>query len=305
MIIFKGKIMISAVINTLNEEENIDRCLESLKGFVDEIIVVDMYSNDKTVDIAKKYGAKVYYHDKTGYVEPARNFAIEKAVFDWIFLIDADEKLPRTLAFKLKEISNNNDSADFYRIPRKNILFSKWMHYSRWWPDYNIRFFKKDSVVWSEIIHSVPQTKGVGFDLEAKEEYALVHYHYNSIEQYIERLNRYTTQSVKGMIDEGIVFEWKDLINKPVGEFLSRFFFGKGYKDGIHGLALSGLQAFSEFVVYLKLWQNEKFSEKTVRIGSLIDEIDKSQKEINYWKADAMVYEHGGILSRIKRRLKI
>ena len=95
---------ISVVINTYNEEKNISRCLESVKGFADEIIVVDMHSADKTVEIAKKYGAQVFEHEYTRYVEPARNFALSRATGDWILLIDADEELSGTLRKKLEEI---------------------------------------------------------------------------------------------------------------------------------------------------------------------------------------------------------
>jgi len=164
---------ISVVINTLNEEKNLSRALTSIKNFADEIVVVDMKSDDKTQDIARKSGAKVYEHQRMGYVEPARNYAIGKASKDWILVLDADEEVPPSLEKELKKIAENAD-ADYYRIPRKNIIFGKWVKHSRWWPDYNIRFFKKGSVSWNEIIHSVPSTTGKGLDLEPKEENALV-----------------------------------------------------------------------------------------------------------------------------------
>ena len=142
---------ISVVINTLNEEKNLPRALASVKKFADEIVVVDMKSDDKTVEIAKKAGAKVYEYKRVGYVEPARNFAIGKATGKWILIIDADERLPGSLVKKLKEIVKN-PSANYYRLPRKNLIFGKWVKHSRWWPDYNIRFFQKEFVSWSEII---------------------------------------------------------------------------------------------------------------------------------------------------------
>ena len=99
-----SKIKISAVVNTRNEEKNLDACLKSL-NFVDEIVVVDMESEDKTKQIAKKYTNKVFNYDNVGYVEPARNFAINKAKGDWILIVDADERVPRSLAVKLMEIA--------------------------------------------------------------------------------------------------------------------------------------------------------------------------------------------------------
>ena len=127
------------------------------------------------------------------------------------------------------------------------------MKYSRWWPDYNIRLFKKGSVSWNEVIHAVPMTQGIGGELEAKEELSIVHHHYDSVEQYVERMNRYTSRHAELRVKEGYKLVWKDLIVKPANEFFSRYFFGEGYKDGLHGIALSFLQAFSELVLYLKI----------------------------------------------------
>lgn len=297
--------MISVVINTLNEENNLPQALSSIKGIADEIVVVDMHSDDDTVVIAKRADAKVFEHKRVGFVEPARNFAIEKATGDWILVLDADEEIPRSLSGILKSISDNPNSADYYALPRKNIIFGKWIKHSRWWPDYNIRFFKKGYVVWNEIIHSVPVTHGKGADLPVVEENAILHKNYNSVEQFLERLNRYTTYEVPILITDGYRFSWVDLIKKPVSEFVSRYFQGKGYKDGIHGLALACLQAFSELVLYLKIWQEEKFEEKSLNLTTVAKEVKSAQKEINYWIADTQIEEGGNIVSRVKRRLKI
>ena len=118
-----AKINISAVVNTRNEEKNIADCLKTLQ-FADEIIVVDMESTDTTKDIAKGYTDKVFDHEMVGYVEPARNFAIAKAVGSWVLIVDADERIPQTLAKKLIEIMLE-DKADFVRIPRKNLIFGQ------------------------------------------------------------------------------------------------------------------------------------------------------------------------------------
>lgn len=296
---------ISAVINTRNEEKNLPRALASIKGLAQEIIVVDMESTDKTREIAKKAGAKVYLHKPTGYVEPARNFAISRATGDWILILDADEEVPKKLEQVLKQIAMDNGSADFYRLPRKNIIFGKWIKYSRWWPDHNIRFFKKGKVIWSEIIHSVPETHGKGLDLEAVEDNAIIHNHYESIEQFVERLNNYTTQHAKLLKKNGYKFSWKDIITKPAAEFISRYFAGEGYKDGLHGLALAKLQAFSELVLYLKVWQIEKFEEEDLEVGEVISEMKDKESQIHYWQADTLIKEGGGFIQRIKRKFKL
>jgi (heptosyl)LPS beta-1,4-glucosyltransferase len=295
---------ISVVINTLNEEKNLPRVLASVKNFADELIVVDMHSTDKTVEIAKNAGAKVFLHKRTGYVEPARNYAVSKATGEWILILDADEVLTKSLSFSLKKIAKD-PKAEYYRLPRKNIIFGKWIKHSRWWPDYNIRFFKKSYVNWNEMIHSVPLTKGRGLDLDASKDNAIVHYHYDSIEQYLTRMNRYSTKYATLRVKEGYVFKWSDLIKKPSDEFLSRYFFGQGFKDGIHGLALAGLQAFFEFVIYLKIWQEYKFFKKNLVLNNVVKVMRDSEKDMHYWQADSMLTKDGGVINRLKRKFKI
>ena len=296
---------ISVVINTLNEEENIPHALNSIKDLADEVIVVDMMSDDNTQEIAKEMGAKVYEHERMGYVEPARNFAISKASGEWILMLDADERISPELESAIKQIVIDERSKDYYRLPRKNLVFSKWLRHSRWWPDYNIRLFRKGYVEWSEIIHSVPLTRGEGADLEEKEENAIVHHHYSSIDQYIERLNRYTSHQAKGLVQKKYKFAWQDVIRKPVNEFLSRYFAGEGYKDGLHGLVLSGLQAFSEFVVYLKVWQMDNFKKQHINIEDVINTSRESGSDMRYWQADTLLKERGGLKYRIRRKLRI
>lgn len=278
-----AKIKISAIVNTLNEEKNIEKCLKSL-GFCYEIVLVDMESDDKTVEIAKKYTDKIYTHKKVGFVEPARNMAISKATGDWLLIVDADEVIPKSLAQKLQKIAEE-DGCDFVRLPRKNIIFGNWMQHSRWWPDYNIRFFKKGVVTWQKEIHSVPITQGNGQNLPAAEELAIEHFHYNTIDEYLLRSMRYADQQAKELVDAGYQFDAKDLIAKPIGEFLSRFFAGEGYKDGLHGFTLSVLQYFSVLLVYIKIWQFQgykKISENQFSHIWTTAFVDK-YKELRYW----------------------
>lgn len=273
---------ISVVINTLNSGEDISKAISSVKSLADEVVVVDMESSDSTLEIAKKLGVKVYLHKKEKYVELVRNFMISKTTGDWILIIDPDEEIPSKLVSKLKEIVKKPE-ADYFRIPRKNIIFGKWIKHTNWWPDYNIRFFKKGMVSWNEIIHSVPMTQGKGVDLSDKEEYAIVHNNYKTISQYLEKMLRYTDAQRDSLLNGGYVFSWKDLIKKPVGEFLSRFFEGEGYKDGIHGLALSSLQSFSELTLYLKVWEKQGFDEKNLEKSEIKTELNKAISDLKWW----------------------
>lgn len=298
---------ISAIINTYNEEKRLSRCLASLKGFANEVIVVDMMSSDSTREIAKNFGARVFKHKRISFVEPARNFAIEKAKYEWVIILDADEELPESLKIFLKK-EIKTPQASYYRIPRKNIIFSKWIKHTGWWPDYNIRFFKKGAVSWNQIIHSVPITTGLGFDLPAREEYALKHKAYTSVEEYLTRMNRYTTVQAREINKKKIEFSWTYLISKPTSEFLRRYFAEEGFKDGVHGLALSLLQSLSELVVYVKLWQKQNFKKIKINIIDVEPELSKAFKEISWWMDESKIRTSKNFFKKIwlkiERKLK-
>lgn len=273
---------ISVVINTLDEERNISGAIKTV-GWADEIIVCDMHSEDKTVEIAKKMGAKIFFHKKERFVEPARNFAISKVTNEWVLILDADEQIPISLAQQLMEIALRTKQIDYVKVPRKNLIFGHFMQGAMWWPDFNIRFFRKGKVVWTDEIHRPPQVEGQGLELPSSEEYAIVHNNYESVSQFLERMNRYTSIQAEELNKGKYKFNWKDLLEKPLSEFLSRFFANKGYQDGLHGLALSLLQAFSFLIVYLKVWEMNKFSEKAINLEDIKIEKDKSAASINYW----------------------
>jgi (heptosyl)LPS beta-1,4-glucosyltransferase len=295
---------LSVVVNAYNEAKSLPVLLTSIKDLAFEIVIVDMESVDNTKDVAKKFKANVFSHKHLSYVEAARNFGISKATGDWVLIMDPDEEVPESLANEIKSIMEK-DQADYYRISRKNIIFNRWMKHSRWWPDYNIRLFKRGFVSWNEIIHAVPMTQGKGGEILASEDLAIIHHHYDSIEQYIERMNRYTSQQAKLKILENYKFSWKDLLTRPVDEFLSRYFFGQGYKDGVHGLAIALLQGFSELVLYLKVWQASEFKEDNLNAAEVISQMKVKEKDLHFWQNDVLYKETNSLIARIKRKFKI
>ncbi|MCL4338792.1 glycosyltransferase family 2 protein [Patescibacteria group bacterium] len=298
--------MISAVVNTYNEEQNIERCLSSLADLAGEIVMVDMGSNDRTCQKAKSFSVRLFKHAYTGFVEPARNFAISKAKGDWVLILDADEEIPKTLADYIKDIVLGK-KVDFCRIPRKNIIFDKWITHAGWWPDYQIRFFKKGMVTWTDKIHGIPLTRGNGLDFPAEESLSIVHHNYQTIEQFIERLNRYSGIAAKEMYLADKRFKPECLFDLPVREFVQRYFVQEGYKDGVHGLGLSLLQSFSEISVYLKLWELENFKEEKISVEDVRSMIENEYRHKRYWLYDLFLSKPHSILEsliwRIKRKL--
>lgn len=294
--------MITAVVHTYNEEEVVGRCLASL-SWADERIVVDMGSTDKTRSIAKKHHAIVLDHPYTGFVEPARNFGIEHAQGDWVLILDADEELPQTLVAFLQRSASAHD-ADYFRIPRKTIIFDRWIKHTGWWPDYQIRFFKKDAVRWTPKLHGVPITKGTGQDIEADETLSIIHHHYTSVSQFIERLNRYSSISAKELFVNNQKFEPSFLFSKPAREFIQRYFAWQGHKDGVHGLALSLLQSFSELVVYLKLWELEKFSQQHVDVADVSEWTAQQHREMSHWILTTRMSKPHSVFSALRWKIQ-
>lgn len=281
--------MISAVVHTYNEEKNIGRALSSL-NFVDEIVVIDMDSTDRTREIAKEFKAKIYNHPFTGFVEAARNFGINKAKGSWIIILDADEEIPRTLAVQIKNsISKGKSGINFFRIPRKNIVFGKWLKHSGWWPDFQIRLFRKGKVHWSNELHGIPLVNGPGADLEARQDLSIIHYHYDTIEQYLSRLNRYTGIQARQYFLQNKKAGLSSLVLEPTNEFVKRFFKEEGYKDGWHGLCLSLLQSFSEFIVILKLWELSGFKDGPLSLAEIRQSNRKANRILNYWFANEIL----------------
>lgn len=295
---------ISAVIIVRNEASGIEECLSSL-SWVDEIVVVDDSSTDDTAQIAKKYTKHVYAHKSVGYVEPVRNFAIEKASNEWILLLDADERIPKSLAKHITALVNTSDPSDAYSIPRKNIIFNKWIQHTGWWPDHNIRLFKKGKVTWSNIIHSKPEVQGKLIELEPKEELAITHLNYTTVAQFLEKMLRYTDVEAQEYYDSSKKVTVGTFITLPAQEFIRRFFAGKGYKDGVHGLVLSILQSVSVFLVVVKVWEKQGFEpkEETNILGAVQKEGTGMYKEFMYWFANELLKTEKNAIRKAKLKL--
>lgn len=246
--------MISTVIVTFNEEAALKDCLESVAKESDEIIVVDLGSLDKSVEIAKSFGAKVFTHERVEYVEEVRDYAVSKAKGDWVLVLDPDERVTSNLWNTLKE-KILGDKYVAVNIPRKNIFFGKWISHTNWWPDYHIRFFKKERVFWDEKIHSYPKVDGAILQLPANSNISIIHFGYDDINQFIGRQNRYSTIEAKQRFDRGERFSWVNFAWRPAREFLVRFIKHQGYLDGFLGFSLTILMCIYKMIVEVKLWE--------------------------------------------------
>jgi len=252
---------ISVLVHTLNEEENIRGCLESLK-WTDEIVVIDMNSDDKTVDICKGYTDNIYIFERIGFVEPARKYGLEKTNGDWILIVDADERIPYSLSQSLLKIVIEN-KVDVVEIATKNHIFGKWIKYTGMFPDYHPRFFRKGCVIPSDAVHTKFTTKGKKIFLDAKEN-SIIHFGHIDSTQFIDKLNRYTTFEINKLIKQNKKLTVARMLKSGFYEFRRRYFSKKGYKDGIHGLIISLFRGFYNFLIYVKYWEYLNSKEKSV-----------------------------------------
>lgn len=218
---------------------------------------MDLGSTDGSIEICKKYSAKVFKHNFVSYVEKVRNYAITKASGDWILVLDPDEVIPDSLKDKLKQISKDNKFAAV-NIPRKNIFFGKWIAHANWWPDKQVRFFKKGQVKWGDKIHEYPKVFGKVLDLENREDLAIRHFGYQSINEFIDRQNRYSVIEAGNLHSSGVKFSPGLFFWKPAREFLVRFIRHCGFLDGFYGFALTVLMMIYQLQIMVKLWELEK-----------------------------------------------
>lgn len=307
---------LSVIISTKDHAKIVERALKSVE-FADEIIVVDMFSEDETLEIVKKYTDQIYQHQDYGYVEPVRNFSLDKASGDWILILDADEEVSPGLRKALKSIAEAEDQADLpdcFYLPRKNIIFGHWLQSSGWWPDYQLRFFRQGYVEWSEQIHSVPITRGEVKEFPPQEKFALIHHNYQAIDQFIKRLNRYTSIQAKERDEESLKLPAQQTVKVFKDEFFRRFFMEKGFSDLPHGLAVSFLQAVSEAVAVLKLWEKQDFARSQdendqlaiERTQAVLKELTNFKRELAYWLADTQFNQASGLTKlywRLRRKL--
>src|SRR5258708_481440 len=272
---------LSIVISAYNEEKKIEDCLKSA-SFADEIILVDNSSNDRTVEIAKKYAPKIFTRANNTMLNVNKNFGLGKKKCDWVLNLDADERISPELQTEIKK-TLKNPSAEGYWLPRKNIIFGKWIQSDFWWPDYQLRLFKKNKGKFPEKhVHEYLKVEGETQKLQ----HPLVHENYSSIDQFIYKmLNIYTGSEVKNRIENKVEITWVDALRYPIDDFLKTFFAQRGYKDGLHGLVLSILQAFYMEIVFVKLWEERGFKEENPGdfLQKIHREFRKIKKEFSYW----------------------
>jgi glycosyltransferase involved in cell wall biosynthesis len=240
--------MLSAVIVAQNEEGNIRRCLASLR-FADEVVVVDGLSEDRTAEIAKQYGARVFERKWDGFAAQ-KQFAIDSARGDWILLVDADEEVTPELGEEVQLLLESESEFDGYRIKRRNQFLGRWVDHGPWTDDAPVRLFRKDKGA----IARRPVHEGVQLDGSAGALWSpLNHYTHQTLSDSVRRLNSYTTLEAQERVSRRTI-HLLDAVVLPVGVFLSYYVRRGCWRIGVHGLLLAATTAMYKSVLYLKIY---------------------------------------------------
>ena len=238
---------ISATIITFNEERNIARAIESLRC-CDEILVLDSGSNDRTVEIASKLGARVVEASWHGYAAQ-KNIVAELAAYDWILALDADESLSEALEAELWQIKKTGPEFDGYTAPRLAQYLGRWILHSGWYPDRKVRFFDRRRARWAgSTVHESVEVDGRVGHLKSN----LLHFTCSSLSEHLRSLDNYTTLAAQEMAARGKRVSLIRLLLDPPWTFLRTYLLRLGFLDGMEGLAIAYMAAVYNFVKYFK-----------------------------------------------------
>jgi glycosyltransferase involved in cell wall biosynthesis len=255
---------VSVTVITLNEAEHIGAAIDSA-AWADEIVVVDCGSADGTADIARAKGVTVLSREWSGYVDQ-KNHAAERASHDWIFSLDADERIPVALGAEIRALLSSEPSKRGYRVPRVTYHLGRWIRTTDLYPDFQTRLYDRRAARWrGQYVHESVTVDGPVGRLR----HDLEHYSFRDLRDQLDRINHYTTLAARQMREAGRRAGPLDLLVHPPAAFLRNYLLRRGILDGTAGLTISLVNAYSVFLKFAKLWELQETPGSTVdRSGS-------------------------------------
>ena len=241
---------ISACIISYNEEKKIEDCLKSLLPVVDEIIVVDSFSDDDTLKIARKYTDNIFQQKFLGHIEQ-KNLAIEKASYDWVISLDCDERLSEELQQSILAIKEQADNADAYKMARKTFYIYRWLNHC-WYPDIKTRLFNKNTSHWGGTNphdHIVTQGNNI-----VKLQGDIYHYSFDSISDHLKTIDSFTEIGANEIVKKNKTVTIFSPLTHASWTFIKLYIFKRGFLDGFAGLVVSVLSYLHVFVKYSKAY---------------------------------------------------
>ncbi len=249
---------ISAVIITYNEEKRLEPALKSLEGISEEIVVVDRYSDDETVKIAKRYTDRVFQRKWTNFADQ-KNFANSKARFPWILSLDADERLSPKLKEEIGHLKEQEPGCSGFSMPRKVFYLGRWIRHSGWYPDRKIRLFQREKARWEgKYVHEKLVIEGEVRKLLG----SIHHFTYRNIADHLRRINTFSDLGAQKLYAQNKKSRWYHLLFLPFFRFLRAYLLKAGFMDGFAGFVISALEGYSVFARYAKLKEIWKKGER-------------------------------------------
>ncbi|OGM21942.1 hypothetical protein A2863_00945 [Candidatus Woesebacteria bacterium RIFCSPHIGHO2_01_FULL_38_9b] len=243
--------MISAVILTKNEEKNIKSCIDNI-SFCDEIIVIDDCSIDKTTEIAKNMGAKVFLRMMNKDFSAQSNFGMQKASGDWILLIDADERVSNELKQEIQNSLNNDITV--YKFRRIDYIWGRWLKHGESGSAQVVRLVKRNSGKWIRRVHPYFRTTKDVVLLSNP----IFHYPHQNVRLFLESINRWSTWHAIANQEECKQSSLVKILFFPLGHFVKNYLFRLGFLDGLAGFVYAVVMSFHSFLAWSKLWIQQK-----------------------------------------------
>jgi glycosyltransferase involved in cell wall biosynthesis len=241
---------VTVTIITKNEAAHIEAAIDSA-AWADEIVVVDAHSTDDTVGRARARGVRVEIRDWTGWVDQ-KNYAASLASHDWIFSLDADERLTPPLADEIRRVLGGAVTMAAYRVPRVTYHLGQWIRTTDFYPDFQTRLYDRRAARWQGLfVHESVAADGPVGTLTQE----LLHYSYRDLADHLDRINHYTTLAARQMFERGRRASALDLVAQAPAAFLRNYVLRRGFLDGAVGFTLSAVNAYSVFLKFAKLWQ--------------------------------------------------
>ena len=252
---------LTAIVTTLNEEGNIADCLAAL-SFADEILVVDSFSTDRTVEIARGFPKTRVLQHAYGGNGPQCNWAMDQAASSWVLIVDADERVTPELAREIQDLLGRGPAADHYFLRRDNVFVDRIIRHSGWGQDRLVRLVRRGKARYPEQrVHADMSPEGPTPTLAAP----LLHYTFRSLPQYLEKLHRYAEWGAQDLARRGWRAGWIEVTLRPSWRFFRMYLLEAGFLDGLHGFVVCALQSYGVFLKWARLWEMSR-SEKNVRI---------------------------------------
>jgi glycosyltransferase involved in cell wall biosynthesis len=244
---------VSAIVVCFNEEDNIGACLRSLR-WCDEIVVVDSFSTDRTVEICRQYTDRIIERPWAGYRDQ-KAFAHSQATKEWVLLVDSDERVTPELRDEIETalVSHARACAGF-SVPRLMFYLGRWWRRGGWYPDYDVRLFRRDRATWGG---TDPHEKILVDGRVHRLRNPLHHYSYRNMEDHVQRINRFTSISSRELFKQGKRWRLRDVLLRPAFRFFRSYILKRGFLEGFAGFYVAVTAAVYVFLRYAKLWELE------------------------------------------------